>query len=395
VAEEDWLQMLSQLLEVSIKRWGKRWVSTWRFEFHMPERLFQSSDPEQFLDLFAHSMEVIRRELPDAQIGGPALPWDNGHLERWQHWFEGVERRRLQVDFVSMELWGDYTMRVDGFSGQFGEWRETRTIESISAADASLAVQKVQSVHGRMARHGLAAAKLYVSALGITKTQAMAAQISGHCSAYLLKCAMELQELTDGLGCWKLLNHEAEYADEFRILSSGCGLLSRFGLKNPNWYAYCFLGKMLPQVVYRGWNSLVTTDGYGRYAIVLHNCKAYTPYFFKHYLDDTALDFQNTRFYTDHAAVAQTLSLEGMEAATYQVRQYLVGDHHGCIASAMRQLGISESLTASDIRYVAAQSQPYQHIYRVRADGTLKLSVTLQPNESMLLLVSTEESMES
>lgn len=390
VGMQDWLEMLHNMLDAAVLHWGKRWVSTWRFEFYMPERLYGQTDPEVFFDLFEASYRLIREHLPQAEIGGPAMAMDGAHLSRWRQWLEAVRQRGIQPDFVSTELWADHTVRTDGFPGQYLEWRESKAVERLDAADTALVGQKIASLRGLMAEFGLDA-KLYVSALGITKHQAAAAQIGGHCSAYLIRSLLELQGLVDGVGCWKAVNHEAEYPDIYSVYSTGCGLMSRYALKNPSWYAYSFLTKLPKKLLLRDNHCIVTTDGLEHYSVLLHNCKNYSSYFCKNYLLPQGETFTEERMYTDNSARKYNVTLSGIAPGAYLVRQYLIGDHHGCIAQVLREMGQFRKLSRTEVAYVAGQSMPFQHNYRVTAERDLNFSVTLQPNETMLMMIEPEE----
>ena len=83
--------------------------------------------------------------------------------------------------------------------------------------------------------------------------------------------------------------------------------------------------------------------------------------------------------------------LSGISAQRYLVRQYLIGDHHGNIATVLKELGFLRNIGREEVEYLAGQSLPYQHAFHMNVEEELKLSVTLQPNEVMLLMISPEE----
>ena len=390
VSPEDWYRYLGEILEVSVGRWGADWVSQWRFEFYMPAVLYGEEAGTGFMELLERSVGLVRAALPAAEVGGPGLPVDAGHLGRLRTWFGWLKEHPLDLDFISIELMADYTEKTEGFSGQFREYREIRTLDRLQDADLSLPAGKVAQIRAMMAQAGCGERKLYASALGITKYQATAAQAGGHCSAYLVKTNLELNDLVDGIGCWKALNSEAEYLDEYHVLGSGCGLVSRRDLKSVNWYAQVFLTGLMPYKLSQGLGSFVTTDRQGSYAALIHNCKNYSPYFYRHYLDKLGLDFTNTALYASNVAMVQTIRFYGIVPGRYRVEQHLIGDHHGCLAAVMEQMGQVQLTDEHDISYLAGQSLPYQHSYVVEASDTLEFTVTIQPNEVMLLRISPE-----
>lgn len=382
---EMWYSLLQELLEASVDRWGVEWVSSWCFEFHMPETLYGVDSCENFMELFHNSAAMIRSALPRAKIGGPDLPVDSAHMGRLQTWFSQVWPE--DVDFISVELWADYTCRSEHFRSMQGDSRTLQMLEAVQNADSSLAGQKAAGIRAMMEQHGLSDKALHVSALGITKYQAASAQAGGHCAAHLIRCGLELSGMADGIGCWKAFSGEAEYLDEYQVLGSGCGMIGRYDLKNINYYAQVFLGGLMPYKLFQGVSCIVTTDRSGSYAAILHNCKNYSPYFCRHYLEPKAMDFDDPRLYVSSAALEQTIHLVGVEPSRYRVEQYLIGDHHGCMGSVLKQMGALHIPGEHEIGYIAGQALPYQHAYELEAEDSLDFAVTLQANEVMLLRI--------
>lgn len=137
-------------------------------------------------------------------------------------------------------------------------------------------------------------------------------------------------------------------------------------------------------------HCIATTDKKGNFSILIHNCKDYSNYFYRHYTDEKGLQFTDSRLYTSNVALEQTITLQNIEPEEYMIKQFLVGDHHGSIASVLLQLGRVRIPDEEEIEYVAGQSLPYQHAFTSLCDGDLQFSVTLQPNEVMLLVISPE-----
>ena len=382
---ETWYMFLREMLKASLDRWDPEWVSGWCFEFHMPEKLYGRDSCEDFMELFHESAGIIRETLPGARIGGPALPVDSEHMRRLETWFRNVQSG--DVDYISTEIWADYTCRKDRIQSARGEWRELQTLDALQSADVSLSTQKAMQVRAMMRASGLEDKKLYVSALGVTKYQAAAAQAGGHCAAHLIRSNLELSELADGIGCWKALSGETEYADEYRVQGGGCGLIGRYDLKNINYYAHVFLGGLMPYRLFQGVSCIVTTDRNGSFAVILHNSKNYSSYFCRHYLEEEALNFDDPRLYFSSTALEQTIRLSGVRPSRYRVEQYLIGDQHGCLGSVLRRMGAVHIPGDHEIGYIAGQALPYQHAYELDAESSLDFTVTLQANEVMLLRI--------
>ena len=206
-----------------------------------------------------------------------------------------------------------------------------------------------------------------------------------------MKCSLELQSLADGIGCWKALNTEAEYPDEYNFISSGCGLVERNGLRAPSWYAYQFLSALYPRLIFRGPGTCVTTDGSDRFVLLLHNCKNYSSVFCRNYTADLAMEFQNPLLYTSNSAIVEELTLTGLPQKRYRITRYLIGDYHGCLAHVIQQTGALDPNDPTILDYLAGQSLPHRQSHLTDSTGTLTLRLTLQPDEVMMVRLVPEE----
>lgn len=383
----DWDEALERLLDVSITRWGRAWVSTWRFEFSMPSQLYGSSDASEFLELFRHSMGQIHRKLPGAQVGGPGIPFDQGHLPRWKSWFGSIVAEE-KPDFISAELWANYTIHNSTAMSMSGKIQKRCAVAALNAATGSDILLDVQTIKKMSVDAGMGDAPLYVSAFGITKYQATAAQIGGHCPAHLVKYNIALDDVVEGVGCWKFFNSEPEYPDEYQAIGSGCGIVGRYGLNNPSWYAYYFLSQLLPYKLFLSGNVIVTTDLQDNYSILIHNCKEYSDTFCHHYLKPLAQQFDDHRLYVNNSSLTQTIQLRDVCPQEYLVKQRLIGDRHGCVPFVLKQMGVVTQFGENEINYISGQSLPYMHTFIVEERSDLSVTATLQPNEVMLLQIS-------
>lgn len=103
------------------------------------------------------------------------------------------------------------------------------------------------------------------------------------------------------------------------------------------------------------------------------------------------MQFLNAKLYTSYSAIHRTLRITDLQAKKYMVRQHLIGDHHGCIAHVVDQIGASKIYSEDEIAYIAGQSLPYQRTFEITVEDCMELSATVQPNEVMLLMVSPED----
>ncbi|MCQ4927835.1 hypothetical protein NE466_09860, partial [Veillonella parvula] len=77
----------------------------------------------------------------------------------------------------------------------------------------------------------------------------------------------------DLMAYWHALDSYSDYYDADNVLNGDSGMISRDGIRKPSFYAYVFMNRLLPNVIKKDENSIITTNGRDRYVIACHNFK--------------------------------------------------------------------------------------------------------------------------
>ena len=79
----------------------------------------------------------------------------------------------------------------------------------------------------------------------------------------------------DLMAYWHALDSYSDYYDADNVLNGDSGMISRDGIRKPSFYAYVFMNRLLPNVIKKDENSIITTNGRDRYVIACHNLRNY------------------------------------------------------------------------------------------------------------------------
>ena len=115
----QWGELVRRFTEHLVARYGKAAVSTWYFEvWNEPDISYWQGTPEQYFKLYDYSVAAIRKELPDAIVGGPATTGGGNHflanfLNHCATQKNAATGQPIPLDFISFHPKGRPSL-VDG-----------------------------------------------------------------------------------------------------------------------------------------------------------------------------------------------------------------------------------------------------------------------------------------
>lgn len=100
-----WGDLVAALARHCLVRYGSDEVSTWLWElWNEPDIFYWRGTPEQFHDLYTVTAEAVRRVLPEAAVGGPAVTGNGGDFLRG--FLTHTSTHDVPLDFVSFHTKG-------------------------------------------------------------------------------------------------------------------------------------------------------------------------------------------------------------------------------------------------------------------------------------------------
>ena len=100
-----WGALVAAHAQHCLERYGEDEVTSWLWElWNEPDIFYWRGTPEQFYDLYAVTAEAVRRVLPSAKVGGPAVT--GGGVEFLRGFLAHTSAHHTPLDFVSFHTKG-------------------------------------------------------------------------------------------------------------------------------------------------------------------------------------------------------------------------------------------------------------------------------------------------
>jgi len=169
----------------------------------------------------------------------------------------------------------------------------------------------------------------------------------------------------------------AEKPQSFGLLTRPLSLYVIKEMRRPMFFISKAMASLKPWVAWRGENGLLTTDGEGRYALLLYNACYIDPF--------RALD--NIRLRGN--MLSCSLALKGLTPGRYRVKAYLMDKDQGSFYHHAISLDLSVPLDEEDWDdYIESISSPSIALWEVEAlNGTLPIRTELDINATALFIV--------
>lgn len=102
---ERWGGLVAAHAQHCLERYGEQEVSTWLWElWNEPDIFYWRGTPQEFYDLYSVTARAVRRVLPDAKVGGPAVT--GAGVEFLRGFLQHTRDQKDPIDFVSFHTKG-------------------------------------------------------------------------------------------------------------------------------------------------------------------------------------------------------------------------------------------------------------------------------------------------
>jgi len=104
-----WQEMIRTVVAHMVQRYGRATVAKWYFEvWNEPDISYWHGTPEQYFDLYDHTVAGVRAALPEAKVGGPATTGPGGAkaAKFLDDFLAHVAAKKSPLDFISFHAKG-------------------------------------------------------------------------------------------------------------------------------------------------------------------------------------------------------------------------------------------------------------------------------------------------
>jgi xylan 1,4-beta-xylosidase len=379
--DSEWNIFMQEFISNCINRYGVKEVEQWHFEywaFHGVHLEYEERKIEKYVERFKDTYCIIKKIIPNAQIGGPGFNV-TADTKTLALILQEIQNAGINQDFVSIYLFHHESI-VDTLGNH-----------SCFSTRKDFFEFRIENVKKIMRRLGLQC-PLYVSQWNFSYIARNYLNDSVFKTAFIVKNLLENNSAVSGIGYWLLSDLTSWYKDISQILFGGYGLVSKDDIHKPAYFAYHFLSMLNGTIIEKGNGYIVTSGGLGIYQILLyHYCHPADFYCLK---SDAGISKENINDIFGSAARKNvTVDLVNIPAGNYRIRKMSVNQNHGSVLDQWNKMkGISD-LSPQEVRYLKNVSVPKMSIYMGIIVDHIQIQVNLGVNE--VCIFSINKQMES
>lgn len=374
---------LTQLVEAFIKhvvyRYGSTEVSTWKIEIWSGgENYKQDEEMIKYYSIFNACYTTIKKYISEIEIGGCGST-------------AGFDQTRFIND---IKKWGDYAPYPDYFSIMiYGYVRDDNSKDLVAnrITNTNFVAPQIDNAWDTLKEYGFPVEKIYVTEWSMSLSDRN--YINDSC----FQGANYVNNIIQSIGKAQILGYYygsdglSDYYDSVSILHGGRGLLTKNGIVKPSGHGFMFMNLLHDYILEKGQNYIVTTDKKSSYAMVCHNCKRLSYFYYLKNEDELSCD-KMTQYYDDLETLDINIRICDIESGVYQVKLLRVNEHHGSVMEQWKAMGYCDDSSKEITDYIKRNSEPVMCIERqVIEDNTISIQVNLLPNEIVFIGVEKKE----
>lgn len=372
---KEYERFLNALFAHLINRYSLEEVESWYFEQWAGEDFDTGTYDLHFLGSFEILHRVAKKHSPKIRVGGGGVGIQFGS-ERLKGLVEEWSKSRCRPDFLSLYCYPYIRGDEDG------------TAYARQSTDRDFLKNQLEMAESMLRDSPLKNVEMHVTEWSSTISNRNLLNDSCYKAAYILKGVIDCFDKTKLLGYWVGSDIFAEHTDTNLLLFGGCGLLNTKGIKKPAYYAYRFLNHMGKYLLYRGKNSLVTTNGNNNYSIICHNYRHLNyRYFLK---KESELEIEKLyQLYEDNQPLQLNFQLTDLKNGKYKIKTYSISEDQGNVQKEWKKLGDTGSLSVTEIEYLKRISTPHIRIRTCQVTkNVLNFETRMQAQEIQYIHVS-------
>jgi beta-xylosidase/AraC-like DNA-binding protein len=375
---DEYEEAIDHFLLHAVNRYGEKEVNQWIFELWIPSKIdYTEEELDTYTEQFQRIQKKIKGIVPLALVGGPGVNLGMSNcltpIKKIAH---NLYKHDGLPDFFSFYIYFRSDMPYsNGNDRTLFFWKKDEMVRQIS-----LVKESVQSQYPAVNRFFVTEWNLDYSCRNHLHDSLLKAP-------FVLYNAISSIDVVDALGYWPVSDISAEYSDSDAILFGGAGLISRYGIFKPPFFAYHFLSLLGDSLLSKGDGYIVTAKSKNEYSCIIFN--------YKYLSNESRLrdDFQNyfgdpLEFLENIDNLAVTLRLNNAQKGRYKITQHVLNTRQGSLYDTWKRLSFIKQLSVSEISWLQQTCVPSLQIDIVSCTGTLTLEYELEPNEVRLITIN-------
>ena len=375
-----WCSLVQAFLVHLMGKYTQEQVQTWKFQiwdaaFFPP---WWRNSQEEFFAFYRETFRVLKKVLPEAQVGSPSVnPYGFAYTDWFQNFSQYCREQGCLPDFISLAMYphDTYDLSEEGTLQEavYDIYMQVSQREDyISQELANMKKRIRSSCPGRT--------PVYVTQWNMNNAPAFLPRDTLFGAAFLVKNLCGIYDQTESMAYWFFSDEVEEYNLADEPFHGGMGLIANNGLKKAAYQAMRLLAKLDDELLEKG-DYYFITRGEKQFSVLLYS--------YIHYRENCGEEeFRNSRDrYACFEDVEKQVSVEltDIPEGRYKIIEYTLSRESGSSYDVWEQMGCPEHMTEEDLDYLHARALPRKEISYCRIAGEYSVIRTLHMHEVCLL----------
>lgn len=377
-SDEVFVEIVKDFALHLVNRYGVEELEGWYFEYrnsifsHPHHEGEKRREFESYYERFRSIYLTMKEISPRIKVGG------SGYILG----YETMECRKL------FPYWKEKPIQPDFFSVyayQYTGYEENGILFGRKSIDFDYMKNQIAIMKETMAEGAFQTKEFHISEWNFTISNRNVINDSCEHGAYILKNCIDMCGEVDFMAYWHALDSYSDYYDTDTPLNGDSGIISRDGFCKPSFYAFTFMRKLQPYILYKGSHAIITTNNRDRYVIACHNFKKLSGRYATTEENEITVE-EISNYIEDDKPLKLSFVLDNVRDGDYVVKIRYVNKEHGSAQDIWKKLGYRKNLAKDEKMYLRERAIPSMEITNVHIDNhTLKLECILLEQEIRLI----------
>lgn len=377
-SNEEFEEIIKAFAIHLVNRYGVDEMEKWYFEYR--NSIFSKNEHEgetrrnfeSYYGRFRAVYLTMKEISPKIRVGGAGYVLGYEKLE-CRKIFPEWKKKPLQPDFFSV------------YAYQYTGYEEEGVLFGRKSIDPDYMKNQIAIMKEAMEEADFHTREFNISEWNFTISNRNVINDSCEQGAYVLKNCIDMCGEVDFMAYWHALDSYSDYYDANTPLNGDSGIISRDGFRKPSFYAFTFVKKLQPCVLYKDSHSIITTNNRDRYVIACHNYKRLSGRYATTDEDQITVD-EISNYIEDEKPLKLKFILDNVRDGDYLIKIHYVNKEHGSVQDIWKRLGYRKNLAKDEKIYLRESAIPTMEITNVHIDNhTLELESVLLEQEIRLI----------
>ena len=344
-----------------VNRYGIDEIETWYFEYYnfsntgATESTGMTEEEGLYYQYFATIYRILKGISPAIKVGGAGFILGYGTLG-CRSILPIWKKKNLMPDFLS--VYSYQYVAIDDNDKRYGR----------KSIDIDYMRNQTEILREVIKETGFQVPELHISEWNFTISNRNVLNDSCNQGAYVLKNCIDMNGEVDLMAYWHALDSYSDYYDADNVLNGDSGMISRDGIRKPSFYAYVFMNRLLPNVIKKDENSIITTNGRDRYVIACHNFKKLSAQYVFSEEEKITVETIDNYMENDESLKLQ-FRLENVKDGDYLVKIHMVNKENGSAQDIWKRLQYSKNLARDEMQYLEKSAIPRMEMKNVHVEA--------------------------